>query len=107
MRVFKFNYKISLTYGISILLVLLVTSFPMLAQTSGIFEISWHTIDGGGGESSGGNYALTGIIGQSDAGVLMSGDDYTMTGGFWEVGDEPVISPGGGDVYLPLVIKDN
>lgn len=46
------------------------------------YEISWYTIDGGGGQSSGGQYVLTGTIGQADAGYL-GGDNYELLGGFW------------------------
>jgi hypothetical protein len=33
------------------------------AQTGGPYELTWSTIDGGGGQSSGGPYVLTGTIG--------------------------------------------
>ena len=47
------------------------------------YELSRSTIDGGGGMfSSGGNYELSGTIGQPDAGALANGD-YELTGGFW------------------------
>ena len=48
----------------------------------GDYEITWHTIDGGGGSSSGGPYGLVGTIGQADTGVV-SGGDYVLGGGFW------------------------
>jgi len=63
------------------------------------YDLSWWTVDGGGGAwSSGPGYSLAGTIGQPDAGVL-SGPDYTLGGGFWQ---------GGGSVYhvyLPLVMR--
>ena len=47
------------------------------------FDLSWSTIDGGGVLfSSGGDWELSGTIGQPDAAVLR-GDEYTLTGGFW------------------------
>jgi hypothetical protein len=46
------------------------------------YSIDWYTIDGGGGQSSGGQYILTGTIGQPDAGYL-DGDNYELLGGFW------------------------
>jgi hypothetical protein len=46
------------------------------------YNISWHTIDGGGGQSAGGQYILTGTIGQPDAGYSASGN-YELLGGFW------------------------
>ena len=33
------------------------------------YDISWYTIDGGGGSSSGGNFSISGTIGQPDAGL--------------------------------------
>jgi len=61
---------------------LLVVSFTALAQSDGSFDLSWNTVDGGGGTSSGGSYELSGTIGQPDAGTL-SGGSYTLLGGFW------------------------
>jgi hypothetical protein len=49
------------------------------------FELSWSTIDGGGGTSSGGPYVLTGTIGQPDA-AYSAGDQYELLGGFWPGG---------------------
>ena len=46
------------------------------------YAIDWHTLAGGGGTSNGGNYTLSGTIGQPDAGTL-SGGGYTLQGGFW------------------------
>lgn len=46
------------------------------------FSIDWFTIDGGGGPSSGGDFTLNGTIGQPEAGT-MSGDNYSLAGGFW------------------------
>ena len=48
------------------------------------FSIDWFTIDGGGGGSTGGVYAISGTIGQPDAGT-MTGGNYTLVGGFWGV----------------------
>ena len=47
------------------------------------YSLDWLTIDGGGGTSTGGVYAVTGTIGQPDAGPLMVGGDFTVRGGFW------------------------
>lgn len=52
--------------------------FPAWAQ----YSIDWHTIDGGGGVSTGGVYSVSGTIGQPEDGA-MSGGNYTLTGGFW------------------------
>ena len=47
------------------------------------FSIDWHTIDGGGGTSTGGVFTVSGTIGQPDAGGPMTGGAFAVTGGFW------------------------
>ena len=50
------------------------------------YSIDWYKIAGGGGTSSGGNYSVSGTIGQHDAGLQqMSGGNYSLTGGFWSL----------------------
>ncbi len=47
------------------------------------YEVSRSTINGAGAmRSTGGDFEVSGTIGQADAGA-MSGDDFTLTGGFW------------------------
>lgn len=53
-----------------------------VAQVGDGYDLSWNTIDGGGGTSSGGSFSLSGTAGQFDAGVL-TGGTYTLIGGFW------------------------
>ncbi len=65
----------------SVILILLACTILTMSAFAD-YEISWHTIDAGGGTSTGGTYTLTGTIGQPDAGD-MSGDNYTLSGGFW------------------------
>ena len=74
----------------------------VLAQDG--FNGSWWTVDGGGGDSAGGGYTLVGTIGQHEAGVLLEGDGYTLTGGLWPAGSA---SAGGVDIYLPILLKDS
>ena len=57
-----------------------VISFSGLVRAQ--YSIDWFTIDGGGGTSGDGSYALDGTIGQPDAGTL-SGGNHTLEGGFW------------------------
>lgn len=56
-------------------------AFPARAQ----FTIDWHTIDGGGGTSTGGVYSVSGTIGQPDAGPTMTGGNFSLVGGFWSL----------------------
>ena len=60
----------------------LLTARTVQAQTGPILDLSWNTIDGGGGVSTGGNFKLSGTIGQPDAGP-MGGGGYEIVGGFW------------------------
>jgi hypothetical protein len=47
------------------------------------FDLSWHTVDGGGvAQSTGGDLELSGSIGQPDVGILV-GADLELSGGFW------------------------
>jgi hypothetical protein len=78
MRKFEVDNAMCKNQGSAVLLVcLLLFSLPALAG----YEISWHTIDGGGGKSSGEAYIVRGTIGQAEAGV-MSGGLYELLGGF-------------------------
>lgn len=54
------------------------------AQSGGVFDLSWNTIDGGGMTfATGGVYTLGGTVGQFDASTTLSGGVYTVQGGFW------------------------
>jgi hypothetical protein len=70
------------------------TLVPKLIRLAGIllvataasaqnYSIDWHTIDGGGGTSTGGVYSVSGTIGQPDAGGPLTNGQYSVTGGFW------------------------
>jgi len=83
-----------------ILLLGLTLSGIVVAQTSGLYDLSWHTIDGGGGSATGGGYTLTGSVGQPDAGAAMTGGGYSLKGGFWNAGGDSTKY-----IYLPLVLK--
>jgi hypothetical protein len=71
-----------------------------LAYAQGGFDLSCWTVDAGGGTSSGGEYALRGTTGQADAGALMRGGTYQLSGGFSGVRAAP-----GYEVHLPLVLR--
>jgi len=62
--------------------ILLIMLSVLVTPVFGGYEISWHTIDGGGGTSSSGQYIVSGTIGQHDAAYSHSGD-YELLGGFW------------------------
>ena len=66
------------------------------------FELPWWTVDGGGGASLGGDYALSYTLGQPDAGTL-SGGSYSLVGGFGGSGAPATLSE---HIYLPLVMNE-
>ncbi len=74
------------------LIVLLLAGASTLADD---FDLSWWTIDGGGEMwTTGGDFELSGTIGQPDAGVT-TGGDFELSGGFWHGGAaEPPPCPG-------------
>jgi hypothetical protein len=79
---------------------LLFTVFVVTAATSN-YDLSWFTVDGGGGVSvsSSDAYRLIGTIGQADAGPSGNGE-LSLSGGFLR--REPPLNQ---KVFLPAVIK--
>ena len=80
-------------------LAMLLIPATAVAQSGGDYDLTWSTIDGGGGASSGGDYTLVGAIGQVDAGAV-NGGDYAVDGGFW--GSSLVLH----NIFLPLVLRN-
>ena len=88
--------------GFSILILLFASAVVLAAQLEP--EIRWWSVDGGAGTSSGDGYALSGIIGQPDAGPAMSDGRFTVSGGYWNAaasGDQPEIEEW--EIYLPIL----
>ncbi|MFN8499761.1 MAG: hypothetical protein U0641_18055 [Anaerolineae bacterium] len=88
----------TLVFGVTIFLALLALLSALFnwsqASAQGVYDLSWWTVDGGGGRSLGGEessspiyaeYDLSGTIGQADAGALGNVSD-EVGGGFWKVG---------------------
>jgi len=73
--------SIACSFALSALILATLATFAR-AQSGGQFDLSWSTIDGGGGTSSGGPFQLSGTIGQHDASRL-TGGRFTLEGGFW------------------------
>lgn len=70
---------------------------------TGGFSINWWTVDGGGGTSSHDPYAVSGTIGQADAGQS-AGGPYVLRGGFWNNNINGII-PGYHQLHLPVVFS--
>ena len=60
-------------------LMLWLAPLALPAQT---YSIDWYKVAGGGGTSTGGVYAVSGTIGQPDAGGPLTNGVYSLTGGF-------------------------
>lgn len=61
---------------------LIVIHLGCLHQASAQLAVDWSSVDAGAGTSSGGQYTVSGTIGQPDAGAL-SGGRYAVEGGVW------------------------
>ena len=61
----------------------LLLALPQLQAQS--YSIGWYKIACGGAAAGGGQYSISGTIGQPDAGGAMSGGNYSLTGGFWSL----------------------
>jgi len=84
--------------------ILLLIAVPVLAQSAATYDLTWWTVDGGGGTSGAGNsYSLTGTAGQPVAG-LVSGGTFTLTGGFWPGG---AVALPENMIYLPVVVRNH
>lgn len=86
--------------AILLLLLLLVLAAPLgaLAQSGGIYDLSWNVLGSGGATfSSAGRYSVGGTIGQHDT-TTLTGGVYQLQAGFW--GLDPIFS-----LYLPLLLK--
>jgi hypothetical protein len=85
---------------LSVVVLLLTLAEAAAARIAG-YDLTWWTVDSGGGNSAGSGYSLSGTIGQPDAGSL-SGGNYRLEGGFWSGGLRGNAQQ---KVYLPLLHK--
>lgn len=85
-----------------ILALALALLFSGVSLAASGYDLSWWTVDAGGGASGAGNYRLQGTLGQADAGLL-SGGNYRLAGGFWPGGEgaEDIFN-----LYLPVIVRD-
>ncbi len=72
-------------------------SLSTAALSGGQFDISKYSINSGGMVSSGGTFALSGTIAQSNAGVMASSANFSLSGGFWPGGTNDLIFINGFD----------
>ena len=62
------------------------------------YSVDWYKISGGG-TSSGGNFSISGTIGQHDASAPGTGGNLSLTGGFWAL-INVVQTPGAPTLYI-------
>jgi hypothetical protein len=55
------------------------------AGAQGIYTLDWSAIEGGGGESAGGDFTVSGGFGQPESGGTMAGGEFSVTGGFLSI----------------------
>ena len=65
----------------------ILVALVALAASAQNYSVDWYKISGGGGTSSGGNFSVSGTIGQPDASAnsALSGGNFSLTGGFWSL----------------------
>ena len=88
--------------AILLILLILLLGAGFVTRASEGYDLSWWTVDGGGGISTGGGYTLHGSAAQPDAASLRGGG-YSLMGGFWSA--EP--SGVSWEVFLPVVLRDH
>lgn len=84
------------------LLICLVLALTAVAQVSGLYDLSWHVISGGGGRvESPGGHQLQGTAGQPLTGAMQSAGAHALCSGYWQCGvaDQHRI-------FLPLVARN-
>lgn len=94
-----------LQWLISLIVGLVLTAAPAIrAQVGGAYDLSWNTMDPGGGTAAGGAYSIGGTVAQLDAGVH-SGGAYVLTGGFWVGADAATdVPPIAGESAAPTAL---
>jgi len=84
---------------VALLCFIILHSAFVIRSSGQSYSIDWYKVAGGGGTSTGGTFAVSGTIGQHDAGGSMSGGNYSLTGGFWAL-ISVVQTPGAPTLYI-------
>lgn len=86
--------------GLLTLLLILMIGTAVWAQTSAGFNLEWHIIGNGGGESNSAHYQVSGTVGQAVAGSVSNRSDYEVSTGYWTFGSQT-------SIYLPMIVNDS
>ena len=81
-------------------LLFLASAVVVYAQTDSGYDLTWWTVDGGGGIIEGGGFSLSGTIGQPEPPPVSTGGGFKLTSGFWPGGLEAF-----SELFLPLVLR--
>jgi hypothetical protein len=78
------NLLKALTIFSLVVLTTMIIAVEIQAAASSSYDLSWWTVDGGGGSlDSGSDYSIDGSIGQFDASTGLHESKYGLIGGFW------------------------
>jgi hypothetical protein len=103
MHRFKVSMRCWRGAGWASLVLVVLLLFASIVSAAGGYDLSWWTVDAGGGTSSGSAYTLCGTAGQPDAGA-MSGGTYTLAGGLWAGTGEQISTQF--RILLPLIVRE-
>jgi hypothetical protein len=95
----KIKYKLLIIFaGI----ILLLVTYSTLAAVEA-FSLDWWTVDGGGAKQVGGDYQLLAVAGQPEAGTILYGGEFGLSGGFLPglPGEASPRLP----LFLPLIMR--
>jgi len=92
--------RLRIRAALAAVLLLLAGGAVALAQTSTRFNLEWHVIGSGGGESSSASYQVNGTVGQSITSQPTSESaSFVVSSGYWFVDT-------GTTVYLPTILRN-
>jgi hypothetical protein len=94
----KTNHKTT-AWRVPLLCFIILHSACCLRAFGQSYSVNWYKVSGGGGTSTGGVYAVSGTIGQPDAGGPMTGGSYSLAGGFWAL-ISVMQTPGAPTLYI-------
>jgi hypothetical protein len=79
------NFMKNISSAPLIILTFAVSGVVAQIASGGSFTVEQSVIAGGGGTSGGGSFTVEGTVGQSAAGTISSGGNFSNRGGFWSV----------------------
>jgi len=91
--------RLTARVALAAVMLLVVGGAVAVAQTSARFNLEWHVVGSGGGESSSASYHVNGTIGQSIASQpAAESASFVVSSGYWFVDT-------GTTIYLPTILR--